>query len=161
MPSSATQFAELYPFDWPRVLSEARGWFGDLRREIDAPDLWELASSQQRAWLGPVSDADEDRRFQQPEAKEIKKQLDEIEALLLKTFVKAERDRVYVRRELKYLRDGLDRLSRRDWKGIVVSTLIGIATNLAVDTETGRQILDLSLARLGPFFQGASRLLKR
>jgi hypothetical protein len=45
--------------------------------------------------------------------------------------------------KIDYLCNAVDRLNRFDWKGVARSTAIGIATNLTVDTEMGRQIFML------------------
>ena len=39
---------------------------------------------------------------------------------------------------LSYLDPAVDRLNRFDWKAVALSTLIGMATNLTLDTERGR-----------------------
>jgi hypothetical protein len=45
--------------------------------------------------------------------------------------------------KLDYLSASLSKLNRFDWKGVALSTVIGIATNLSVDTSSGKQVFDL------------------
>lgn len=42
-----------------------------------------------------------------------------------------------------YLIEAVDRLNKTDWKGVAISTMIGLVTALSVDVNTGRLIIDI------------------
>lgn len=47
-----------------------------------------------------------------------------------------------INEKLEYISQAVERLIRRDWIGVAISTVIGIGINLGVDTEGGRQLLE-------------------
>lgn len=107
------------------------------------PDYWEhLRSLQPFAESIPFSVSDLEM-FTEEEKEQIRTSLKEFRRLMERQLgdVAGNLDEIQVK--LDYLMKAVDRLNRFDWKGVATSTIIGIATNLSVDVNTGKQIVAL------------------
>lgn len=74
---------------------------------------------------------------------QIRISLQEFERLLILEFNPSEEELIQISEKLDYLSKAVDRLNRFDWKGLALGTFIGISTNLAIDTESGRKVFEL------------------
>jgi hypothetical protein len=86
------------------------------------------------------------------ERRQLKLALATFRVRLVQTFKPNKAQLQVVSQQLDYLTAAVDRLNKFDWKGVALSTLIGISTALTLDTERGRQLY-------GPFQQALSTLL--
>jgi len=127
----------------------------DYIEDLNAPDLWaELAS-------GPsiISDSqfEEDTisYFSAEEKKQIKIAINRFRARLIEEFQVTQEHLKLIDRRLQYLANALDRLNRFDWKGVLISTVLGISTALSLDTEQGKVLWNIAKE----IFSQAIRLL--
>jgi hypothetical protein len=121
------------------------------------PDQWsEILSIQ--PFIGSTEFATADfEKYSESEKEQIKSALEEFKRMLreeLETLnqnidqvqegVEATRINMgQINERLDYLGEAVNRLNRFDWKGVALSTVIGIVTNLSVDTSTAKHFFDL------------------
>jgi hypothetical protein len=65
------------------------------------------------------------------------------EALIINTLSPDSEQLREIHSRLEYLANAVDRLNRFDWRGLALTTVIGVATTLSADTQTGRQLWGL------------------
>jgi hypothetical protein len=105
------------------------------------PDLW-AAASEDLATIEshPISSVTE---FTEEERQQLKLALSTFRLLVIETFRPDEEQLKVISQQVDYLVGAVDRLNKFDWKGVALSTLIGITTALSLDTERGRQLYGL------------------
>ena len=110
--------------------------------EEATPDLWALASATSLAVPAELS-TDDTAAFSASEIAALKMALRAFETGVRDAFVLSEEQRTLVAERLLYLELALTRLSKTDWKGVAISTLVTVATALSLNTDQGRQLFDL------------------
>lgn len=75
--------------------------------------------------------------------KQVKLALEELKLLIHGSICKNEDEKKIVNNRLDYLIEASEKQNKFDWKSIAVSTLLGIATSLSLDTEKGRLLFEL------------------
>jgi hypothetical protein len=128
----------------------------ETRREFDAwlakhvlvsideellPDLWATISAELIA--SNSSETSRTAEFTEEERRQIKLGLATFRVRLIQTFKPNREQLRVISQQLDYLAAAVDRLNKFDWKGVALSTLIGISTALTLDTERGRQLYGL------------------
>jgi len=93
--------------------------------------------------------------FSAEEKEHVQQSLLEFRTNVVENFNPTPEQQEFVDERLDYLRTAVDRLNRFDWKGLAISIGTSIAINLAVDTETGRQLFQL----FQQAFQSLTKLL--
>ncbi len=106
-------------------------------------DNWELLK-QYRPFISDSTFTQEDLQpFSLEEKEQIRTSLQVFQELLVQNYNPNEEQLELIEERLDYLSKALDRLNRFDWKGVTISTVIGIGINLGVDTNTGATLLRL------------------
>jgi hypothetical protein len=117
-------------------------WVSDeLRGAIEdelLPDFWSLLADGQI--LGAV---DDETPFTADERSQIKLGLNTFKILISREFNPTGDETTIISDRLDYLADAVDRLNRFDWRGVMISTLMGISITLSLDTEHGRTLYAL------------------
>ena len=122
-------------------------WLSDVvskyLESASIPDQWtELRNVQ--PMISSKSFTKEDlEAFTDTEKKQIEDSLSKFQQLIQEEMSPVKEQLDYIQEKLDYLDAAVDRLNRFDWKGVALSTVMGIATNLSIDTNTGKQIFDL------------------
>jgi hypothetical protein len=149
-PGRQTQPVDYIPdsgfLEFDSVLDEFTRWIAqhvnDYIAEESVPDLWEAL--QAGAFLSEESIQQHDESFfSEPEKVQIKIAVVSFQQAIVEQFHPSDDKLAAIEKQIKYLSDAVDRLNRFDWKGVAVSTLLGICTNLSLDTERGRQLYGL------------------
>lgn len=149
-PGRQTQPVDYIPekdfLEFDLVLDGFKGWIAqhvnEYVTEESVPDLWE--SLQAGAFLSEKSIQEhDDSFFSEPEKVQIKIALVSFQQAAVEQFRPSADQLAATEKQIKYLSDAVDRLNKFDWKGVAVSTLIGVCTNLSLDTERGRQLYGL------------------
>lgn len=122
-----------------------RNWLtSDVLAAIEdsaVPDMWAEARDAQIVtgfWR-----AGENTFFTPVEREQIKAAVSTFRIRLIEAFGPNPAQMQTIDERLSYLKTAVDRLNRFDWQGVALSTLIGIATNLSLDTEKGRVLWGL------------------
>jgi len=120
-------------------------WLSDhVRTSIDEellPDLWATVSATLVTTTS--SPHSQTAHFTDEERRQLKLALATFRVRLVQTFKPNKAQLQVVSQQLDYLTAAVDRLNKFDWKGVALSTLIGISTALTLDTERGRQLYGL------------------
>jgi len=129
---------------WADKRDVAQLWLEELRKEVDAPDLW-ATIGQEKALSAAAASPDLDNRpFTAAEQSLIATKLDEIKAYLLEGQKFAADQAETVEREFAYLKESSRRLGRKDWLNILLGGLFGLAVTLALDPEKARGLMRLA-----------------
>jgi hypothetical protein len=127
-----------------RALEVFEHWLDrQIKTAIDEellPDLWATAV-EQLAGSGDSRAVELD--FTPEEREQLKLALSTFRLRLIEEFHPTAEQLDAINEKLDYLKAAVDRLNKFDWKGVALSTLIGISTNLSLDTERGRQLYGL------------------
>jgi hypothetical protein len=103
-----------------------------------APDLWsEAAASLPEFEELPSEDSE---RFSEEEQQQLRAAIAHFKTLIEREFVPDAEQVRELNARLDYLADAASRLNRFDWKSLALATIIGAATTLSLDTQTGRQL---------------------
>jgi hypothetical protein len=119
-------------------------WLEELKKEVDAPDLWSSVGKEKTLSLAASSPDIENRPFTEAEQKFIAAKLDELKGYVLEGQQFSAKQAGYVEREFVYLKESSRRFGRNDWLRVLLSVLIGQAINLALSPEKARGLLVLA-----------------
>jgi hypothetical protein len=111
--------------------------------EQELPDLWEQINNERPLVSDEVITDDELHPFTDEEKQQIRLSINEFKLLLIDRFEPNEAQLQIIDNRLDYISNGLDRLNRFDWRGILLSSLISISVALSLDTMKGRQLYEL------------------
>src|SRR5438477_6810496 len=148
-PGRDSQRQSEYPGAWPNQLAYVRGWLGNLKRELDAPDLWSAIVSTE-----PVAPRD-NRSFSQVEVGLVHQRLDRIEAGIAEAKSLDAGEAAYVHESLDYLKESARTHGRRDWVNLAVGSLLGIVIFLGIPPEAAGGLFHFITQQL----QGLGNLL--
>lgn len=111
--------------------------------EETTEDKWEQLKQYQPFISNSKFTGEDFESFSSEEKTEIRTSLQIFQQLLVKNYYPNDEQLEFIEERLDYLSKAVDRLNRFDWKGVAVSTVIGIGINLSVDTNTGANLLRL------------------
>lgn len=127
--------------DWQAKQAYFTTWLRRLRMEIDVPDLWAIAAAEQEIIEASQSEGLNNKNFTRHEKRLISAKLDQLKNAVIES-QSLERDRAaFVEKQFQYLREASDRVGRKDWLNIAITTFIGIATSVLVDDEKRKWFL--------------------
>lgn len=127
--------------NWELKKRGATLWLEQLKKEVDAPDLW-ATIGQEKALSTAASSANLDNRpFTAAEQSLIATKLDEIKGYLLESQEFAAEQAENVERQFAYLGESSRRLGRKDWLNALIGALVSQAINLAVPPEVAQALL--------------------
>ncbi len=144
---------------WNVKFDNFRVWLQSLRHEVDAPDLW-AEVGKEREVSDAASSMVENLPFTPSEQKQILGALTEIKHYLLTIRDTQTEQRQFIEGQFAYLIDAANRLGRKDWLNILVSTLFSTAFNLALPPENVKGMMQLAAANLQWLIGHAPKLLQ-
>lgn len=106
-------------------------------------DLWVYAGIFGTTFLDGAFSEQDATPFTYDEKIQIKQALREFRWSLIEEFHPTQQQKEAIDLKLDYLMAAVDRLNKIDWKALLFTTAIAIAINLTVDTQGGRQLLNL------------------
>lgn len=109
--------------------------------EKDAPDLWNIVSQEDNSYLWDGSDLS---FFSGEEKSDLILKIGKFKEQLLTTYQFNQHQLALIDNKLEYLAESVERLNKFDWKGVLIATLIGLATTLSVDKNTGEELFNLA-----------------
>lgn len=125
--------------DWGSVLGGFNYWLDCLNTQLNAPDLWASISGDTQ--LIRLEASQENQPFTLDEQLLVKKALNEIKAYLIKSHNLSDDRLRDIQSRLSYLEEAATRLGRKDWTGILISSLIGIVSTLSLSADSTRDLL--------------------
>jgi hypothetical protein len=143
-PGSETPQELQYPGNWPLTLTYVANWLAFLKREQEAPDLWETLRQETRLLEAAAASDDDNRPFTQPERDRITAGLREISEHLSSTEALDEARQGFIEARLKYLEQAASRLGRKDWINMTVGVLGNIAVGALFSTSSARELFRIA-----------------
>jgi hypothetical protein len=122
--------------------SAFKAWLSYLRREVEAPDLWELIRSGGRALALAGAPSNNDP-FTEVEREQVVVAIGIARTYLIDAGVDA--DAADVKEQLEYLTDTSRRSGRRDWYFLAFGVLFDIAVAVALDPDAARRFIEAVL----------------
>jgi len=147
--------APSWPYDaysWDGVMQRVNLWLGDLKRDLEMPDLW--ADLQREAGLlGGASDGvTKNTPFTPSEREEIVNGLQELGEEIKQTYALSEAQVRVLDAKLDYLIDAAGRLGRIDWREVFAGAILSLIITAALPPEAIRHIFLTLLRAIGHFF---------
>lgn len=122
--------------NWAEQLNHAKAWLDVVRNEHETPDFWGAASGQ-RAFIVDEPSG----KFTKEERTQIKRALPELGQFIAQSAAPATADDVArIETRIEHLVGAVDRLDRLDFKNALLGTLVSIAVELGLKTESARGI---------------------
>lgn len=121
---------------WSNQISRFKIWLDYLSREVNVPDLWEELPSDSKL-IETTSEETDNSKFTAEEKKEIRNGLEEIKQYLIDAH---KLDPELIDGQLKYLADSANRLGRKDWKNILISTIFSIIIQGGIAGHSAQEI---------------------
>jgi hypothetical protein len=138
-PGEDTAYEDRRGGDWEGQLSLVDEWLTNLKREIQAPDLWTLLS-EQTALVQAASADSPNTPFSHAEIKEISDGLRELQENIEKTHDLDDQKHAFLESRLGYLADAAHRQGRHDWLYMAIGVLATIVVSLATSPDQTREI---------------------
>lgn len=107
------------------------------------PDLWSEYKNGNTTLNFNDIDFNDKNLFSIHERKQISMGINELKLLINKNFETTTEEQKLVGERLEYLIESTKKLNKFDWKSLVLSTVIGIATTLTLDVEKGKLLFEL------------------
>jgi hypothetical protein len=125
------------------------GWLHVVKREFEAPDLWD-AICQERALLGGDV-VDGSTPFTAGERAALAERIDQLELQIKAIAPHATPSQaIHVHVSLEQAKEASGKLSRTDWKALFVGKLIDIVVTLGLDPQKAQQIIHYATIYVGP-----------
>jgi hypothetical protein len=145
--------------EWKNHLEVMRTeWLPNIKREIEAPDLWAAVSQEKQLVEAASSSKAENTPFTPKELGYISQQLDEIKEFLFKTQPFDAEQKHFVEVRIRYLEESASRVGRVDWLNLVIATLFGIGVQAALPPDTIRELFRFVGSALSQLFGGTPLL---
>ena len=116
-----------------------------VRKYLDSllvPNLWEQVETQKKL-LSFDAVEQETGSYSDDEKAALRTSLRTARLLITERFSPSEDQVEIINERFDYLDQSLDRLRKRDWKPLLLSTIISISIALSLDTEAGAALLEL------------------
>jgi hypothetical protein len=107
------------------------------------PDPWQQLEVQRSLVAGEGSVKDGMGLFSDDERARLRLALNEFRVVVEETFQPTREEMELINARLEYLSDAVDRLGKIDWRAVALTTLINIATTLALDPDKAKTLYAL------------------
>lgn len=156
-PGLTTRFDNPGRVDWANLKMHIQKWLNNLKREIESPDVWDMSKQEREALASSPSVDSDNSPFTAQEKVKVHAQLEELKQYLLTAH---RLDPELVEARLQYLSGAVDRLGRIDWKGVALSTVLGLLTEAAGSTETFHDVMRFVGGIFREIYKSAPLLLR-
>jgi len=135
-------------------------WLIEVKREHETPDLWAQLRAE-TAFLTEAAGADGTRPFTKQEQKLIGQRIDALEVKIVAVLGPAPTPAQLsaVHESLDELKKSAERLTRKDWRLLVLGTITQIIVTLGLEPTKTREILHYFATHLGSFISKVHHLL--
>lgn len=124
---------------WEGQLSLVEKWLTNLKREIQAPDLWSFLSDQ-TALVQAASTDSPNTPFSTAEIEKISDGLRELQAYIENTHHLDEQKHAFLESRLVYLEDAAHRQGRKDWLHTAIGVLFTVVMGLAMAPDQAKEV---------------------
>ncbi|MFK7971358.1 MAG: hypothetical protein AB8F95_13380 [Bacteroidia bacterium] len=129
--------------DWIMVKAYVKEWLGNLSRELDQPNRWEVIAIALREEQPHFKDDPlAAQPFSVPEYKALCEKLDEASERLGETGLE-EYEIEHIRVKFEYLKQKAGSMSRGDWRSIFLGSMTGLIGQLGLSPEAVRALWEM------------------
>ncbi len=143
-PASDSPTAKDSPGSWRSQLLNVSNWLGYVRREVDSPDLWSALEDRTLLDRSFSSEDLENTPFSEDERLEVVNKVGELGRYIQETHQLDEAGIQQLNSRIEYLIGATDRLGRKDWVMLLLSTVLGIVTSLPFDAVSARDVFTVA-----------------
>lgn len=129
------------PSSWVGQIGVVYDWLGNLKREMNEPDMWEQLSQFQLEASVSVDPAVENKPFTVQEVKQITLGVNRMREYLEMEFDGVENDHKLINEKLDYLIEAANRQGRRDWIHTCIGVLATLGAALGLTPEHGSKLM--------------------
>jgi hypothetical protein len=124
-------------------------WLRVVKREYDAEDLWAALRREANVIVGEVVD-EGNARFTDADQRALREGLDEIRAYITRSTDPSPAQEAQINVTFQYVAEASERLTKRDWKNIFVSSVIGLLITLGTNPDVIHGTLALATKYIVP-----------
>lgn len=159
-PAHEDQYFEAYGIkDWAKQLVFVHKWLSNLKREMDAPDLWAVLVQEKQLSEAASSEAIKNTPFAEHELTHISASVAEIKEFLFRTQELNESHQAFVTARLNYLEGASRRgVGRVDWFNLTVSVLTSIVLQVGLNPDAARELFRIAGGTLQSLLGGPALL---
>jgi hypothetical protein len=157
-PASRTGDVKASIWDTTRI-SLVRLWLSYVKREYEAPDLWGLLRQEKKLLQLATSPNLPNDSFTEPEKQIIRNQLAEIKQQLISVHHLQLQQGEITDQGFSYLADSLNRVGKKDWLNITITTLASIAIAAAFAPDVAQDMIQRVMSAIYPIFEPILKLL--
>jgi hypothetical protein len=144
--------------NWDAQYEAFQRWLRQVKREVDAPDLWASLTRQPRlVELGASNETSNDR-FNSEDRERLVKALGEMREEVGKLYTLNPVEAETIANRFNYLEDKLDEFGKKDWLNLALGVFANIALGIAFSTGGSSQqagsIFRFLISHLDKLFQG-------
>ncbi len=125
---------------WENQLIHVNIWAESLKKEINAPDLWELAKENKNL-VEHDFETEDDSKFSDKESELIKDKLNELSDYIVKTRNLNTEQITFLNNRFSYLEEAVERVTKKDWKIIFIGVLFNIIVGLSLEVGSANEIM--------------------
>ncbi len=135
-----------------RLEADFKAWLANLRREVEAPDLWAIVQTEGGFYFG-AGTADNNEPFADVELMQIVGAMDEVRAFIASAGLAPETT-VEANLKVDYLVSAAPRVGRFDWINLAFTTLWSIVVAAAFNPGQARAIFEIVANAIRPLISG-------
>jgi ElaB/YqjD/DUF883 family membrane-anchored ribosome-binding protein len=125
---------------WKEVRKVFESWMQRVQDEVSQPDSW-LILNQGNLLEGSFPTGDRGvEQFSQEEVSRLRKQIKLIKEYIQSEVKPSKEQFEQVNEKLNYMQEASERVNKKDWANIAISTTINIAVSLAMNPEKARKL---------------------
>ena len=159
-PGSETQTdSREHSGSWDHRFSLIEDWLRFLKREYEAPELWQMLLEESKLSRVAISQKMPNDLFTVEERQYIREQLDAIRGRLITTRRLQLQQREIIDQGLSYLVEASARLGKKDWFNLALGTLLSIAVTNALHPTVAQDMFRRFMAAVQPLFESILKLI--
>ena len=159
-PGPACRTGDIKASIWDTTrISFVRLWLSYVKREYEAPDLWDLLRQQTKLMQLASSPHLPNDSFADIEKQSIRNQLAEIKQQLISVHHLQLQQGEITDQGFSYLADSLNRVGKKDWLNITITTLASIAIAAAFAPDVAQDMIQRVMSAIYPIFEPILKLL--
>lgn len=136
-------------YSWQPVMTRISRWLGEVKNDLETPDLWAELQREAELLGNGSNDATENAPFTPDEQKEIAGRLREMAENVGRAYSLSVERMGVLNAKIDYLVDAAGRLGRTDWRGVSVGVMLSFFLASAFPPESVSKFLLLFLRAIG------------
>jgi hypothetical protein len=145
-------------YTWPTVEERVGRWAGDVKRDIETPDLWAELQRERDILTGALYEDVENTPFTSEEQAEIGQLLREIKEYAEKTYSLSEAQMLSLEARFDEAKTAAGRIGRKDWRLLFLGVMFTVIVD-HVPPEGVWNVLAIALRGLDHLFGGGGSIV--